>query len=299
MRPTPNLIPNIVEFAEEYGWLVRQIESVKANGRVGAVEGRVLRLLLDRPMFQSEVRRELGVDSGQTSRLFTSLRTKGLTCHLGGSPGRRPVTLTPQGQFEARAAVGCLYESAAATLRELDGPARERFLASCRLLGESLDALPTAVRIRDAEPGETGVLIREAVRNFTQDYYGYDHTLEGVLLGRFSRLLATKHLVLVAERQRSLIGGLALLVDKKTSTGKIEYFAMFLFEHGCGWGGQLLDVAAERAKALGLKRLLIEFPVSRDGDSYFKGREGWLREGAQPKWWCGICRKWETWSRSL
>ncbi len=108
MRLAPTGITvDLVTFADEFGRLLRSVETAAAGDGVGAAEGRVLRTLLHRGLSSAALARELGLDTGQLSRLSNSLAEKGLI-ERGGEQSKKGRTwgLTVAGVRKAGALEG-------------------------------------------------------------------------------------------------------------------------------------------------------------------------------------------------
>jgi DNA-binding MarR family transcriptional regulator len=290
----------LMSFAREFGQLLRAVETAAAGGGVGPAEGRVLRTLGQRRMTSAALGRELGLDSGQLTRLTHSLEAKGLIERSEGVKLRgRTWAVTPSGHRKVSALVSEHRAAAAEVFRE-DQQFFARFLASVQKLGDHSYALHNLEPlIREAAVGETGELVNMAARSFVNGFFGFDRTFVSHLHDVFAEALASEHIALVAEHQRILVGGLVLTIDRRARTGSIPFFAMFFPYQGLGWGGLLLDPVIKRARQLDLKRLTIEIPMHTDNDSYFRKFREWKNESSKPATLCGAKVRLERWSTEL
>lgn len=240
------------------------------------------------------------MDTGQFARLIKSLVTKGLIERGSGVKQRgRALTLTPAGNRRANALKARQREIAIATFQN-DRHFLSRFVSSAKSLGEqSYHLASLQPLIREAAAGETGALLQIATASFVNDFYGFDRSFMAHLHRAFADLLASDHAVLVAEHQRHLAGGLAMLIDRSAGTGSIPLFAMFNSHQGFGWGGLLLDAAVQKARQAKVERLTVEIALHPDMGSYFGKLPAWTRESSRIATFCGAKVRRETWATEV
>lgn len=303
--PAPYFLPQLTDFFEEYGLLLRKIEKAAAGDGVGSAEGRALRLLLTDSKSPSAIADGLGRNSPQTSRLIASLTAKGLVERISETSVRKQVLLTPEGREQASAVRDRLRSVAASVWKDLDSTERERLTVAVDLLRLELMKIDYPIKIRDAKPGDTGTLICDAVHTLLSSEYGYDRSVESIFIKAFARLLARKNIIVVAERFSVPIGGIAIAIEPEVGprAAKIEYFVVFSGEECLGTGTKLLDAGIERAKSARCNCLHVEFPVGVStvafNRSYFAQKGGWEREWEETKLWAGKEVQFEAWSLRL
>lgn len=290
----------LMSFAQEFGQLLRTIEAAAVGGGVGAAEGRVLRTLGLCQLTTAALGRALVIDSGQLTRLTQSLEAKGLIQRSEGVKGRlRTWALTTAG-YRIVSALESHRRAAAAEVFRGDQQFLARFLASAKKLGDhSYNLLGLEPLIREAAVGETGELVAMAARSFVNGLYRFDRTFVSELHSTFAEALSSEHVVLVAEHQRILVGGLVLAIDRRARTGSIPFIAMFYPYQGCGWGGLLLGEATKRARQANLRGLTVEIPMHVEFESYFAKLPEWKNESSRIVSFCGAKVREETWSTAL
>ncbi|HZL54982.1 MAG TPA: MarR family winged helix-turn-helix transcriptional regulator, partial [Solirubrobacteraceae bacterium] len=129
-----------------------------------------------------ELRRELGIDGGQLSRLLARLEGEGLLCRERSAADgrRRGVRLTAAGE----AARALLDERSSAEnrrlLEELPERDQQALLEAMATIGALLgdDPAPGAVEVHRARPGDLGWIVSRHGSLYAQEY-GWDERMEG------------------------------------------------------------------------------------------------------------------------
>lgn len=291
---------SVPRFAEEFGRLLRGVEKAASGNGIGVAEGRVLVAMLGGDASPSQLVRKLDLDSGQLTRVVDRLEKKDLVSreHRAGR-SRTILVLTPAGSRRALQLQARQRDEALRIFGSTSEHERERFLASLKHLGEHLYLGNAEPLVRDAAPGETGLLVYRAVESFCAGTFPYDGSLEQRLSRGFANLLEMPHFILVAERQRGLGGAIAVEIDKAAQRASIRFLSVFRYEQGRGLGSHLLHEATERARSLGLTTMSAELPGSDYGPSFLTKFGAWTRHETKQKDFCGRRVQWERWSRRL
>ncbi len=288
---------DIVEFANEYGRLLRSIEAAGKCDGVGVAESRVLRELPMHGATTTDLASLLAMDPGQLSRLNEGLQAKGLFRRDGRDGGRnRTWHLTEKGMRVAGNLRMSLLRAASSAFSNKNG-SFARFIASAKQLGNhTYDASDSKPIIRGGKIAETGSLVAESAKSFVNGFYGYDETLVGHLHGIMSHALSGEHLSFVAEYDRALAGGIIVCLDRHERAATIPFFAIFNDYQGQGWGEALLGKAISAATEAKSKIIRAEMVLPRDSDSYLSRLRHWRLETSREVVICGAEVRAETWS---
>jgi DNA-binding MarR family transcriptional regulator/GNAT superfamily N-acetyltransferase len=210
-----------------------------------------------------ELRRELGIDGGQLSRVLAGLEGEGLLTR-GPSPTdgrRRGVRLTAAGE----AARALLDERSAADNRRLLAQLPERdqqdlleAMATIRsLLGEDHGA--TAVEVRSAGPGELGWIVSRHGALYREEY-AWDQRMEGLtaqVIADFAKANdPAREAVWIATAGGRRAGSI-MCVDRGEGVAQLRLLLVEPSARGLGVGSRLVDECLEFARAAGYREIVL------------------------------------------
>jgi DNA-binding MarR family transcriptional regulator/predicted N-acetyltransferase YhbS len=250
-----------------------------------------------------ELRRELGIDGGQLSRLLARLEGEGLlTRGRSAADGRRrAVRLTAAGE----AARAVLDERSAADNRRLlaqlpegDQQALLEAMATIRsLLGEARE--PAAVEVRRAGPGELGWIVsRHGV--LYREEYGWDERMEGLtaqVIADFAKANdPAREAVWIATAGGRRAGSI-MCVDRGEGVAQLRLLLVEPSARGLGVGSTLVDQCLEFARSAGYREIVLWTNSVLHGARRIYERAGFELAGEEREDWPDPV--FQTWSRRL
>jgi DNA-binding MarR family transcriptional regulator/N-acetylglutamate synthase-like GNAT family acetyltransferase len=211
----------------------------------------------------AELRRDLGIDAGQLSRLLARFETDGLiTRARSATDGRRQVIrLTTAG----RAAYDMLDERSAAEVRRLLQPLtaerRRRLVAAMDTIEEVLAQArrPRSYVLRPLRPGDFGWIVHRHGVLYAEEY-GWDATFEA-LVARVVADYADKH---DARRETAWIAevagepaGCVFCVRRDEATAQLRLLLVEPSCRGLGIGARLVEECLNFARRAEYKSIML------------------------------------------
>lgn len=206
----------------------------------------------------TSLRESLGLDSGYASRLLKSLETEGLVAiqRDSGDKRRRLVTLTAQGRAE-RAAYDALSDGLAESLLDTLGPSqRQRLVNAMAEVETLLNACSVTI---SAEPEDS----TDAQRCVTAYFEELDKRFEkgfdpgnGGYAGKPAATHSAGTFLIARLHGRAI--GCGALKSLDASTGEIKRMWVAPDARGLGVARRLLAALEAEARALGLRRVVLD-----------------------------------------
>jgi DNA-binding MarR family transcriptional regulator/GNAT superfamily N-acetyltransferase len=209
----------------------------------------------------AEITRALGLDPAQLSRTLKRFEARGLveTAQHPGGGRSRSIRLTTAGRDAFAALEGNTREAIAGLLRDLPAPKRETLLTAAQSIRQVFDEAPAAeVVLRDLRPGDLGWIIHRQAVLYTREYgwtQAYEALVARILADFVQAFDPAREAAWIAEIDGRVVGSIFLVRGDAPEVGKLRLLYVEPDTRGRGVGAMLVQACAERARAVGYRRL--------------------------------------------
>ncbi|HEY1775256.1 MAG TPA: bifunctional helix-turn-helix transcriptional regulator/GNAT family N-acetyltransferase [Solirubrobacteraceae bacterium] len=252
----------------------------------------------------AELRRELGIDAGQLSRLLARLDGEGLVSReRSAADGRRQcVRLTAAGEALLAKLDVRSGEESASMLHTLAAEERDRVLeamATIRALLRDEHAPGIEVTLRAAEPGELGWIVSRHGALYAQEY-GWDERMEGnvaSIVADYGRSHdPAREAVWIAQAGGRRAGSI-MCVARSESVAQLRLLLVEPSARGLGVGSLLVEECLAFARAAGYEEIVLWTNTVLHGARRLYERAGFTLLHEEHEDWPDPV--FQTWSRPL
>lgn len=255
-------IEEVRRFNRFYTKQIGLLDGHLAEGRFTLAEARVLyELAHQSPLTAADLSRALGMDKAHLSRLLGRLRTDGLVA-AETSPlhaKHQLLSLTHEGRRQFGLLESRTNSEIDALLAPLNGPSRDRLLASMRTVRQMLGAqLPagTDISIRAPAPGDLGWIIHRQSLLYTREQ-GWDSSYETLMAGVIGAYDPAEDRGWIAEAEGEIAGSIFLMRADDPAEAKLRLLFVEPWARGLGLGSRLVSLCVEEARARGHRTLTL------------------------------------------
>lgn len=244
----------------------------------------------------AELKRVLGIDPGQLSRVIAKLEEQGLA-EREPSPldaRRQLVRLTAAGQARYAEMDAASSAEVGAILDELGDP---------HAVVEAMRALRTAIEpqgaltLRGPEPGDLGWIVERHGVLYGREY-GYDQAMERMVARIVADFDPAHDRAWIATLDDTRVGAI-LYVSRRDGTGKLRTLLVEPAARGKGVGKALVDAVVRHAAARGDRELTLYTHAHLHAARRIYERAGFTLTHAEPERSFGHEHEAQTWSLTL
>ncbi|HLT61287.1 MAG TPA: helix-turn-helix domain-containing GNAT family N-acetyltransferase, partial [Microlunatus sp.] len=263
MSKNDGVVDRIRAFNRFYTKVIGVLDEGLAGSPYSLTEARVLfELAAADGLDLVDLRTELGLDPGYTTRILDRLARQGLVTRDRADRDRRRQTVTLTGA--GRAAFEELDRSTVAGIEDLVEPLSEgdraRLVEAMGTVRALLDRAPTRGRIvlREPRPGDLGWVVERHGAHYAEAY-GWDTTFEGLvarIVGDFARQHdPARERAWIAELDGRRAGTVFCVRGDDAGTAKLRLLLTEPWARGMGLGTRLVDACIGFAREAGYARL--------------------------------------------
>jgi DNA-binding MarR family transcriptional regulator/GNAT superfamily N-acetyltransferase len=254
----------------------------------------------------SDIKRELGIDAGQLSRIVTNFQKRGLLTKTPSKSDQRQIilNLTQKGKKEFEFLNAASDKQINGLLKKLSSAEQTRLLNAMHLIeglfGTDADQKASYV-LRPPNPGDYGWVIQKNGELYSQEH-GWDETYEGLVAEIVAHFInnndPARERCWIAEKDGENVG-CVFLVKQDDETAKLRLLIVDPKARGLGLGQRLVSECTRFARRCGYKKITLWTQSMLTAARHIYKKEGYKKVSSKRHRSFGHNLVAETWELDL